>query len=177
MSLNGKPWAQGGIGCGIWKRDPSRPHEQQFNSVIKPVSANLDRYNLPKTTNQFAEAQALLRVLQQLDFLFQHGSDDDVDECRFFGLFIDSNYMLDCIFEHIGNWQEKAANRGEDTWQNSRNQQVIHQDILEKIMQLINKLFEGTGRTLKFYQCSSHQDQTCCFNRKVDELATNGTDK
>ena len=146
--------------------------------MSRKISLNLDKFNPPKTTNQFAEAHALLMVLYQLDFLLMKRSNNAVNECRFFGLFIDSNYILDCIFEHIDNWQEKTALRGEKTWRNSKNLPVVHQNVLEKIMRMIDRLFGlGTGRTLRFYKCSSHQDQTCCLNRAVDKLATDGADK
>lgn len=167
---------RGGIGGVIWKT-PTK-YNSNYELLIDPVSENLADYNPPKITNNFAELQAMLVVLQDLDDLIRRNDNRDVIQCKKFAFYIDSGYAMNCIFHWIDDWKEKARERGDGIWLNEKNRPVIHQEILERILAILYKRFnEKTRRSLTIYHCRSHKRDTCWVNRSVDDLAGIGARK
>lgn len=165
---------RGGIGGGIW-RTP-RYFDDRFKPLIEPISENLARYDLPRITNNFAELQAMLVVLQELDGLIRENGNYHIRKCKNFAFSTDSEYAMNCIFDWVDVWEENARNRNDHVWLNSRNRPVKHQRILEQIINILDRRFNAkTRRSLMIYHCRSHHEDTCSVNKLVDRLARQGS--
>jgi len=133
---------------------------------------------VPRITSNFAELQAMLVVLQELDEIIRCNHNSYIMKCKKFAFYIDSKYAMDCIFHWIEDWEEAGRKRGDNIWLNYKNKRVIHQDILEEIIEILDKRFnEKTRRSLIIYHCKSHNEDTCEINEFVDCLASQGARK
>lgn len=135
--------------CGYGIYYPNK----ELNDVSRP-------FNHSPLTNQRAELYAIYKALKSITKYLKYDT---------ISLYTDSEYSIKSLTVWIKDWKK-------NNWKNSKNKDVLNQDLIKKI----DKILQKNKNKIFFTHVRSHtgkQDVHSLGNEHADKLATSGAMK